>query len=57
MKDGGKRKRRREAVVEAVTEGVLINKSQLDAPSWFHTPLSILIGGDARAVWWAVLCS
>lgn len=45
----GKNKRRewvRGAVVEAVTEGVLINKSQLDTPSWFDTPFSILISED-----------
>lgn len=34
------------AVVEAVTEGVLINNSQLDTPSWFDTPFSILISED-----------
>lgn len=49
-KDDGKRKREgREmgggAVVEAVTEGVL-NNSQSDTPSWFDTPLSILISED-----------
>lgn len=38
-----KRERVRGAVVEAVTEGALINKSQLDTPSWFDTPFSILI--------------
>lgn len=42
-KDGGKREG---AVVEAVTEGVLINNSQLDTPSWFDTPFSILISED-----------
>lgn len=26
--------------------GVLINKSQLDTPSWFDTPFSILISED-----------
>ena len=41
-----KRERVRGAVVEAVTEGVLINKSQLDTPSWFDTPFSILISED-----------
>lgn len=33
------------AVVQAVTEGVL-NNSQLDTPSWFVTPFSILISED-----------
>lgn len=33
------------AVVRAVTEGVL-NNSQLDTPSWFVTPFSILISED-----------
>lgn len=28
--------------VEAVTEGVLINNSRSDTPSWVHAPLSIL---------------
>lgn len=47
-KDDGKREGRevRGAVVEAVTEGVLINNSQLDTPSWFDTPFSILISED-----------
>lgn len=40
------RKRGGGAVVEAVTEGVLINNSQLDTPSWFDTPFSILISED-----------
>lgn len=48
--DDGKRKKGKEgrkgAVVEAVTVGVLINKSQLDTPSWFDTPFSILISED-----------
>lgn len=41
------RKRRRGAAVEAVTEGGVINKSQLDVPSWFDTLFSILIIEEA----------
>ena len=32
----------RQLDVEAVTEGVLINNSRSDTPSWVHAPLSIL---------------
>lgn len=47
--DDGKKGRERGwdgAIVEAVTEGVLINNSRLDSPSWFETPFSILISED-----------
>lgn len=49
MKKDDRRRGGGGAVVEPVTEGVFINNSQLETPSRFDTPFSILISGAAAS--------